>query len=49
MDDLFYLAVTFVFFALMVALVWGCDKIVGPDDEALGAIPATDELDEVTL
>jgi len=48
MDDLFYIAVVAVFFALMLALVWGCDKIVGPDEENLGAMPAVDdELDEV--
>jgi len=48
MEDLFYIAIVVVFFALMLALVWGCDKIVGSDEEALGSIPvADDELDEV--
>jgi len=48
MEDLFYILIVVVFFALMLALVWGCDKIVGSDEEALGAIPTTtDELDEV--
>jgi hypothetical protein len=50
MLDLMYIAIAVVFFALMLALIWGCDKIVGPDEEALGSIPEMDdpELDEVT-
>jgi len=50
MEDLFYIAIVIVFFALMLALVWGCDKIVGSDEEALGSIPEIDaptDLDEV--
>jgi hypothetical protein len=39
MLDLFYVLVVVVFFALMVLLVHACDRIVGPDDEALGGQP----------
>jgi hypothetical protein len=36
MADLFVVVTVLAFFALCVALVWGCDKIIGPDDnEAL--------------
>jgi hypothetical protein len=46
MLDLMYVAIVVVFFALMLALVRGCDRIVGPDEEALGALPATDASDD---
>lgn len=44
MLDLMYVAIVVVFFALMLALVRGCDRIVGPDEEALGTL--TDAPDE---
>jgi hypothetical protein len=51
MEDLLYVAVVVVFFALMAGLVWACDKIVGPDDEVLstGVVidPADPDLEEV--
>ena len=46
MEDLFYIAIVIVFFALMLALVWGCDKIVGSDEEALGSFATTDGMDD---
>jgi hypothetical protein len=39
MLDLMYVAIVVVFFALMLALVHGCDRIVGSDEEALGSSP----------
>jgi hypothetical protein len=36
MLDLLYVAVVIVFFALMLLLVRGCDRIIGPDRDALG-------------
>ncbi len=32
MADLFVVVTVLAFFGLCVALVWGCDKIIGPDD-----------------
>jgi hypothetical protein len=52
MDDLFYVAVVVVFFALMIALVRACDRIVGPDEDELGSVPevpARAEHDEVLV
>jgi hypothetical protein len=45
MLDLMYVAITVVFFALMLALVYGCDRIVGADEEALGSTPSLDTSD----
>ena len=33
-DDLFYVAMMFVFVIVAAAFVVGCDKIIGPDDAA---------------
>ncbi len=35
MADLWVVVTVLAFFALCVAFVWGCDKIIGPDDDAL--------------
>jgi hypothetical protein len=39
MADLFVVVTVLAFFGLCVALVWGCDKIIGPDE--------ADTLDDV--
>ena len=46
MEDLMYVAIVVVFFALMLALVYACDRIVGSDEEALGSSRAADAADE---
>jgi hypothetical protein len=33
MSDLAFLAIILVFFALLVAFVIACDRIIGPDEE----------------
>jgi hypothetical protein len=35
MEDVIYVAVVIVFFAVAALFVVGCDKIIGPDDLAL--------------
>jgi hypothetical protein len=42
MEDLIYVAIVIVFFALMLALVYGCDRIIGSDEEALGTSHSAD-------
>jgi hypothetical protein len=32
MADLFVVLTVLAFFGLCVAFVWGCDRIIGPDD-----------------
>jgi len=32
MADVFVVVTVLAFFGLCVALVWGCDRIIGPDD-----------------
>jgi hypothetical protein len=32
MADLFVVVTVLAFFGLCVGFVWGCDKIIGPDD-----------------
>jgi hypothetical protein len=32
MADLWVFVTVVAFFALCVALVWGCDRVIGPDD-----------------
>jgi hypothetical protein len=45
MADLFVVVTVLAFFGLCVALVWGCDKIIGPDDASdLREVDATGEL-----
>jgi hypothetical protein len=34
MADLWVLVTVVGFFALCAGLVWGCDRIIGPDDES---------------
>lgn len=34
MADIWVIVTVVGFFALSVGLVWGCDRIIGPDDEA---------------
>jgi hypothetical protein len=34
MADLFVVLTVLAFFGLCVAFVWGCDRIIGPDDES---------------
>jgi hypothetical protein len=33
MADVWVVLTIVAFFALCVALVWGCDRIIGPDDQ----------------
>jgi len=33
MADLLVVVTVVAFFALCVGLVWGCDRIIGPDDQ----------------
>jgi hypothetical protein len=44
MADVWVVLATVAFFGLCVALVWGCDKIIGPDDAS--DIREVDEVDE---
>jgi hypothetical protein len=49
MADVLVVLTVFVFFGLCVALVWGCDKIIGPDDDQTvdatsGGLPVEDGL-----
>jgi hypothetical protein len=46
MEDLIYVAIVVAFFALMLALVYACDRIIGSDEEALGSSRAPDAADE---
>lgn len=43
MRDVVMLAVIAAFFALCVAYVWWCDRIIGPDADVLDANSAADE------
>jgi hypothetical protein len=45
MEDLVYVAIVIVFFALMLALVHACDRIIGSDEEALGSSAVRDAAD----
>ncbi len=47
MQDLIFVLIVLVFFALMLALVRGCDRIIGSDEDALGSTRASDEDVEV--
>ena len=51
MADLWVVVATLAFFGVCVAFVWGCDRIIGPDDPELlgetGAEPSTDAPAEV--
>jgi hypothetical protein len=45
MADAWVVLVTVAFFGLCVALVWGCDRIIGPDDASdLGDADEAEEL-----
>ena len=44
MRDVVVLAVIAAFFALCVAYIWWCDRIIGPDPERLGE-PVEDEAE----
>jgi hypothetical protein len=45
MADLLVIVLVLGFFGLCVAFVNGCDRIIGPDDEADFGTPETDTLD----
>jgi hypothetical protein len=45
MADVWVVLATVAFFGLCVALVWGCDKIIGPDDAS--DLREVDEVGEV--
>ena len=44
MRDVVVLAVMAAFFALCVAYVWWCDRIIGPDPDALDDHTADDSV-----
>jgi hypothetical protein len=45
MADLLVVVTVLAFFGLCVALVWGCDKIIGPDDASdLHDVDQSEEL-----
>ena len=46
--DVWVVLATLAFFAVCVALVWGCDRMIGPDDTSdLAGDDAEAVLDEV--
>jgi hypothetical protein len=45
MQDVLYLAIIAAFFVLAVGFVYACDRIIGPDEEALA--DSTDDLIEI--
>jgi hypothetical protein len=47
MADIWVLLTIVGFFALCVGLVWGCDRIIGPDDASDPAIDDGDAVDEL--
>jgi hypothetical protein len=49
MADLLVLLLVLGFFGLCVAFVYGCDRIIGPDDDADLDAPATTADDADTL
>ena len=42
MADLLVVVTVVAFFAMCVAMVWGCDRIIGPDEHDLLDEPGTD-------
>jgi hypothetical protein len=40
MADVMYLGIIVAFFVVTVAFVYACDRIIGPDDDALADAPA---------
>ncbi len=46
MGDLLFLAILVVFFALAVLFVRACDRIVGPDTEALTPVEADETAEK---
>jgi hypothetical protein len=48
MADFFVVIGVLAFFALCVAFVYGCDRMIGPDDQSDLAIDAIDAIDDST-
>jgi hypothetical protein len=48
MADLWVVVTIVAFFGLCVALVLGCDRIIGPDDESDLEDLATSDVEDVT-
>jgi hypothetical protein len=48
MADLWVVLTILVFFGLCVALVRGCDQIIGPDNESDFDEPAPSDLEDAT-
>ena len=46
MADLWVVVTVVAFFGLCVAFVWGCDRIIGPDDHELFDEPGAELPDE---
>jgi len=38
MTDFLYSVATIIFFVLVALFMWGCDRLIGPDEEALSDI-----------
>jgi hypothetical protein len=47
MADVFVVVTVLAFFGLCVALVWGCDKIIGPDETAMLDVDIDAEVDDL--
>jgi hypothetical protein len=47
MADLWVVVATVAFFAVCVAFVWGCDRIIGPDEDELLNETSAEVPDEV--
>ena len=48
MADVWVVLTIVAFFALCVGLVWGCDRMIGPDEASDLAVPS-DEADDETV
>jgi hypothetical protein len=48
MADVWVVLTIVAFFALCVGLVWGCDRMIGPDETSDLAGPADEADDEAT-
>jgi hypothetical protein len=48
MADLVVVVGVLAFFALSVALVWGCDRIIGPDPDPQAETPDAAQPQEAT-
>jgi hypothetical protein len=47
MADVFVVVTVLAFFGLCAALVWGCDKIIGPDETGMLDVDIDAEVDDL--